>query len=94
MTVDHCPAHLACRSGDQDEAPRPPPAPGSPSPSISGFGIADVFYDGTEYKLPQLRQYGEELSLPEVRVWLLVPRIMPQIDDWRPLSRPSCIQER
>ncbi|GBO30733.1 hypothetical protein AVEN_255623-1, partial [Araneus ventricosus] len=24
MTGDHCPAHLACRSGDQDEAPRPP----------------------------------------------------------------------
>ncbi|GBM83281.1 hypothetical protein AVEN_141131-1, partial [Araneus ventricosus] len=62
MTGDHCPAHLACWSGDQDEAPRPPPAPGSPSPSISGFGIADVFYDGTEDKLPQVRQYGEELT--------------------------------
>ncbi|GBN59707.1 hypothetical protein AVEN_70512-1 [Araneus ventricosus] len=44
MTGDHCPAHLVCRNGDQDEAPRPPPAAGSPPPSISGFGIADVFY--------------------------------------------------
>ncbi|GBO30734.1 hypothetical protein AVEN_255624-1 [Araneus ventricosus] len=74
MTGDHCPAHLACRSGDQDEAPRPPPAPGSPPLSIRGVGLSDVFYDGTEDELPSVLQYGEQLSLPEVLVRLLVPR--------------------
>ncbi|GBN38033.1 hypothetical protein AVEN_237486-1 [Araneus ventricosus] len=44
MTGDHCPAQLACRSGDQDEAPKPPPTADSPPSSISGFRIADVFY--------------------------------------------------